>query len=115
MVYVGIAIAANLSIFGGLLADRMGRKTVIVFGGSIGFGLFLGLLGASTWILASLILFAGYFFATLVQPAVTSTIAESVEVNDRGNAFGNFWGLACLGLALGSLVGGVSQILGNSN
>jgi MFS family permease len=106
MVYVGIAIAANSSIFGGLFADRMGRKTVIVFGGSIGFGLFLGLLGTSTWILASLILFAGYFFATLVQPAVTSTLAESVVVNDRGNAFSSFWVLAYLGLALGSLVGG---------
>jgi MFS family permease len=106
MVYVGIAIATNLSIFGGLLADRIGRKTVIVLGGSIGFGLFLGLLGASTWLLATLILFAGYFFATMVQPAVTSTLAESVGVNDRSNAFGSFWVLAYLGLALGSLVGG---------
>ncbi len=106
IVYVGIAIAANLSIFGGLLADRMGRKTVIVLGGSIGFGLFLGLLRANTWMLAAFILFAGYFFATMVQPAVTSTIAESVGVNDRGNAFGSFWILAYLGLALGSLVGG---------
>ena len=106
MIYVGIAIAGNLSIFGGILADRIGRKTTIVLGGLIGFGLFLGLLGVSAWILASLVLFVGYFFATLVQPAVTSTIAESVETKDRSNAFGSFWVLAYLGLTLGSLVGG---------
>lgn len=106
MVYVGITIAANLSIFGGLLADTIGRKTTIVLGGSIGFGLFLGLLGVSSWVGASLFLFAGYFFATLVQPAVTSTIAESVELKDRSNAFSSFWVLAYLGLAIGSLVGG---------
>jgi DHA1 family multidrug resistance protein-like MFS transporter len=103
---VGIAIATNLSIFGGILADRVGRKTVIVLGGLIGFGLFLGLLGVSSWIVASVVLFAGYFIATLVQPAVTSTIAESVESNDRGSAFGSFWFLAYLGLAIGSLIGG---------
>jgi DHA1 family multidrug resistance protein-like MFS transporter len=106
IIYVGIAIATNLSIFGGILADRVGRKTVIVLGGLIGFGLFLGLLGVSSWIVASVVLFAGYFIATLVQPAVTSTIAESVESNDRGSAFGSFWFLAYLGLAIGSLIGG---------
>lgn len=106
MIYVGIAIAANLSIFGGILADRIGRKTTIVIGGLIGFGIFLGLLGVTAWIIASLVLFVGYFFATLVQPAVTSTIAESVESEDRSNAFGSFWFLAYLGLAIGSLVGG---------
>jgi MFS family permease len=106
LVYVGIAIAANLSVFGGLLADRIGRKVTIVVGGSVGFGLFLGLLGANTWIAALLVLFAGYFFATLVQPAVTSSLAESVDLKERGNAFGTFWFLAYLGLAAGSLVGG---------
>jgi DHA1 family quinolone resistance protein-like MFS transporter len=106
LVYVGIAIAANLSVFGGLLADKIGRKVTIVVGGSVGFGLFLGLLGVNTWIVALLVLFASYFFATLVQPAVTSTLAESVDVKDRGNAFGTFWFLVYLGLAAGSLVGG---------
>jgi MFS family permease len=106
MVYVGIAIAANLSIFGGILADKVGRKNTIVFGGAVGFGLFLGLLGVSNWVVASLILFAAYFFVTLVQPAVTSTIAESVDLKKRSNAFSSFWVLAYLGLAVGSLIGG---------
>jgi MFS family permease len=106
LVYVGIAIAANLSIFGGLLADKIGRKTTIVVGGLIGFGLFLGLSGINTWTLALFVLFAGYFFATLVQPAVTSTLAESVDLKERGNAFSTFWFLAYLGLTVGVLVGG---------
>jgi MFS family permease len=106
LIYVGIAIAANLSIFGGILADKIGRKTTIVLGGSIGFGLFLGLLGVNNWIMASLFLFAGYFFATMVQPAVTSTVAESVDSKNRSSAFSSFWVLAYLGLAVGSLIGG---------
>jgi DHA1 family multidrug resistance protein-like MFS transporter len=106
MIYVGIAIAANLSIFGGILADKIGRKTTIVLGGSVGFGLFLGLLGANNWIMASLFLFSGYFFATLVQPAVTSTIAESVDSKNRTNAFSSYYVLAYLGLTVGSLIGG---------
>jgi DHA1 family multidrug resistance protein-like MFS transporter len=106
IIYVGIAIAANLSIFGGILADRIGRKTTIVLGGSIGFGLFLGLLGVNNWIMASLFLFSGYFFATMAQPAVTSTIAESVDSKNRSSAFSSFWVLAYLGLTVGSLIGG---------
>ena len=106
LVYVGMAIAANLSIFGGFLADKIGRKTTIVIGGLIGFGLFLALSGISTWTLALFVLFAGYFFATLVQPAVTSTLAESVDLKERGNAFSTFWFLANVGLTVGVLVGG---------
>ena len=106
LVYVAIAIAANLSIFGGFLADRVGRKAIIVLFGLIGFGLFLLLSTISTWTLALFALFAGYFFATLVQPAVTSTLAESVDLKDRANAFSTFWFLASLGLAVGVLIGG---------
>jgi MFS family permease len=106
VVYVGLAIATNLSVFGGFLADKIGRKATIVMGGSVGFGLFLALLRVNTWFLALLVLFTGYFFATLVQPAVTSTLAESVESKDRSSAFGTYWFLAYLGLAVGSLVGG---------
>ena len=106
LVYVAIAIAGNLSIFGGFLADRVGRKTVIVVCGLIGFGLFLALLAISTWTVALFALFAGYFFATLVQPAVTSTLAESVDLKGRANSFSTFWFLASLGLAVGVLVGG---------
>lgn len=106
LVYVGIGIGGNLSIFGGFLADRIGRKNTMVLCGSIGFGLFLSLSVISTWTLALFALFAGYFFATLVQPAVTSTLAESVELKDRANAFSTFWFLASLGLAVGVLIGG---------
>ena len=105
LVYVGIAIAGNLSVFGGFLADKMGRKIIIVVCGLIGFGLFLSLSAISTWTLALFVLFAGYFFATLVQPAVTSMLAESVDLKDRANAFSTFWFLASVGLAVGVLVG----------
>lgn len=88
LVYVGIAIASNLSIFGGFLADKIGRKNTIVMGGLIGFGLFLALFGVTNWTMALLVLFASHFFATLVQPAVTSTLAESVDPKERGNTLG---------------------------
>jgi len=106
LIYVGLAIAGNVSIFGGILADKVGRKSTIVLGGSVGFGLFLGLLGVKSLLVAALILFSGYFFVAMVQPAVTSSIAESVTLKDRSEAFGSFFVLASLGLAIGYPIGG---------
>jgi len=107
IVYVSIAIAGNLmSVPGGILADKIGRKTMIVVGNVVGFGLYFALLGVNSWTMALLVLFAATVFATLVQPAYSSTIAESVEVGDRARAFGTFYVLVYLGLALGSAVGG---------
>jgi MFS family permease len=107
LVYVGIALATNLvSIPGGMLADRIGRKIIIVLGNAVGFGLFLILLSVSNWTTALVVLFAATAIATLVQPAYSSTVAESVTVPNRSNAFGTFYIFVYLGLALGPVVGG---------
>lgn len=107
MVYVSIALATNLaSIPGGILADKIGRKIIIVIGNALGFGLFLLLLGVSTWTMALVALFAATAFSTLVQPAYSSSVAESVKVGERSRAFGTFFALVYLGLALGSVFGG---------
>jgi MFS family permease len=107
LVYVGIALATNLaSIPGGYLADKIGRKNIIVIGNAVGFGLYILLLGTNTWAGALLILIMATSFAALAQPAYTSTVAESVDVKDRSNAFATFYLLVYLGLALGSIIGG---------
>lgn len=108
IVYVGMAIATNLvTIPGGIFADKIGRKNIIVIGNALGFGLFFALLGVSTWTAALLVLFVATIFANLVQPAVSSTVAESVKnIKDRSSAFGTLFVLIYLGLALGSMVGG---------
>ena len=107
IVYVGIALATNLvSIPGGILADKVGRKAIIVIGNALGFGLFLLLLDVNTWTMALIVLFAATAFATLVQPAYSSSVAESVKVGERSRAFGTFFALVYLGLALGSVIGG---------
>jgi DHA1 family bicyclomycin/chloramphenicol resistance-like MFS transporter len=107
IVYVGLAVATNLvTIPGGILADKIGRKTVIVLGNAIGFGSFFVLLLINDWTEALLVLFLATLFSQLVQPAYSSTVAESVEVKNRSNAFGTFYVLVTIGLAFGSIVGG---------
>jgi MFS family permease len=108
IVFAGMAIATNLmSIPGGILADRIGRKTIIVVGNIAGFGLYLALLGVGNWTTALLVLFMATVFATLVQPAYSATVAESVKVRERTHAFGTFYVLVYLGWALGSALGGI--------
>ena len=107
IVFVAVQIATTLvSIPGGLLADRLGRKIVIVSGNALGFGLYFALLGVSNWTIALIILFGATVFSTLVLPASSSIVAESVRVDDRSRAFGTFFFFVYLGLALGSIVGG---------
>ena len=108
IVFVAIQIATTLaSIPGGILADRLGRKIVIVSGNALGFGLYFALLGVNNWTIALVILFGATVFATLVIPASSSIVAESVGVDDRSRAFGTLFFFVYLGLALGSLVGGL--------
>jgi MFS family permease len=107
LVFVAMQLAATLiSVPGGILADRFGRKSVIVIGNAVGFGVYFLLLGANSWTSALLVLFAATIFATMVQPAYSSTVAESVSVENRSRAFGSFFFFIYLGLALGSAVGG---------
>lgn len=107
VVFVAIQLAATLvSIPGGILADKLGRKLVIVIGNGFGFGLYYLLLGASNWIMALVILFASTIFATLVQPAYSSIVAESVGMEERSRAFGSFLFFIYLGLAVGAVLGG---------
>lgn len=107
-VYVGMGVATYLFPFlGGALADRFGRKWIIVFGNALGFGIYLALFDANTWTVALVVLLVATTVAAVVQPAFSSSIAESVDHKNRGNAFGTLYFLLYMGLSLGGLFGGV--------
>jgi MFS family permease len=107
LVFSAILFAtASVSIVGGLLADKFGRKIIIVLGTALGFAIYFALLEVTNWTVALIILFAAAIFSTLVQPAASSTVAESVKTEDRSYAFGTFLFFTSVGLALGGLIGG---------
>jgi MFS family permease len=107
LVFSAILLAtAVVSMVGGLLADRFGRKVVIVLGTILGFAIYFALLQVTNWTVALVVLFGASIFSTLVQPAASSTVAESVKPEERSYAFGTFLFFTSVGLALGGLVGG---------
>jgi len=108
IVFLAIQVAATLAtIPGGMIADRFGRKTVLVVGNAIGFGLYFALLPVADWRIALVVLFVATLFATSASPASSSTVAESVNKEERSKAFGTQFLFLYLGLASGAIVGGL--------
>jgi len=74
---------------GGVLADRFGRKHVIVLGSLLGFLSPLIYLRATRWsmLIPGIITFSA---STLATPALNALIAESLPPENRGTGFGVF-------------------------
>jgi len=109
---VGLAFAllsfaiAIVILPGGLIADRFGRKMLIVVGNFAGFLCYFLLVLMGSWQLAVIILFIQSLMSTFYQPAYTAIIAESVPDEERGNAFGTFFFIVFIGYFVGPMVGG---------
>jgi len=109
---VGLAFAllsfaiAIVILPGGLIADRFGRKMLIVVGNFAGFLCYFLLVLMGSWQLAVIILFIQSLMSTFYQPAYTAIIAESVPDEERGNAFGTFFFIVSIGFFVGPIVGG---------
>lgn len=98
---------------GGYLADRLGRKRVILTGNLIGScSVLLFALGGKSMVAMSAYLFFN-LGSTLPTAALNSMLTESVPKERRGTAVGTFFTLASVLATLGPPLGGiVSETLG---
>jgi len=90
----------------GILSDRVGRKTIIVFGTTLAAAIVtLYTLSNNTWYLAALHGIHGIGAAATVAPAI-AMIADHAESCDRGRQMGWFDYATFLGYIIGAVVGG---------
>ncbi len=91
---------------GGILADRIGRRKVIVYGSMFRLITPIVFLFATSWemVLPGVICQA---VASVYMPAFNALIAESLPHEDRGAAFGAFRMITMLPLVITGFLGGV--------
>jgi MFS family permease len=101
---IGIAIASPL---GGLLADRIGRRTTMVLGLGCGASAVAGLAFARGPALLAALAFAAALTGETYRPAMQAAVADLVAPPERARAWGLvYWGVN-LGMALGLLFAGL--------
>jgi MFS family permease len=102
--FLTFAIAAPLA---GMLADRIGRRPVILLSLAGGVLVFIGyLLAGSTWLLILLRGLAGVFAAG-VLPGMVSVVGDLAAADRRAQWIGVVNGGAAIGCTVGPLLGGL--------
>ncbi|MFM7246672.1 MAG: MFS transporter, partial [Actinomycetota bacterium] len=98
----------SLLLFGGRLADVMGRKAVLLIG-LIGFALAsaLGGLAGNFEVLVLARALQGVFGALLAPAALSTLTTTFTDPDERGKAFGIYGAIAGAGAAIGLILGGV--------
>ena len=111
----------GMQLLGGLLADRFGRKRVIVWPTFAYLPLYLLAAATHNWGLLVALLVIADSLGAVQWPAFVASIAESVPEAQRGAAFAVFEFAVGLGAALGPAagavmlaVGGISLLLGST-
>lgn len=93
-------------VVGGLLADRLGRKAIVVLGT---FGMaagFAAVMAAPRWGLVVAAICFSWAIGAVQWPALVSLVADSVAESRRGRAMGALEACSMAGMTLGPLVGG---------
>lgn len=109
------AVAFVTQAFGGRVADRLGRKWLIVVGiviEALGTGAFL-LPGTTAWYLACRT--AQGLGSGAVVPAANALVADLVPMERRGRAYGLMAASQSAGFAVGPMLGGLAGALGGLN
>lgn len=92
---------------GGWLADRVGRREMLMAGWALFALVFLALgLASSVWVLVAIFLVYGLYFG-LTEPAERALVAGLVPAERRGAAFGVFHGVIGLAALPANLLFGV--------
>ena len=89
-------VKASLSVYGGTLSDRVGRKSVIVAGWSVYAAVYVGfaIVESATALVACFLIYGVYF--GLAEGSEKALVADFAPASRRGTAFG--WYNAALGL-----------------
>lgn len=105
-VFFAMAFANRLpQLYGGRLADRIGRKGIIVVV-TVLMGLCYAWIGhASSWRMAGLAIVCCWVVGGLQWPSILALITESVPEHARGRALGWFEMAAMAGMTAGPFVG----------
>ncbi len=98
----------SLLLFGGRLADVMGRKRVLIIG-LVGFSVAsaIGGLAPNFEVLVTARALQGIFGALLAPAALSTLTTTFTDPDERGKAFGIYGAIAGAGGALGLILGGV--------
>jgi MFS family permease len=100
-------VKASLSVYGGALSDRVGRKAVIVAGWCVYAIVYIGFAVAdSALVLVSWFLAYGIYFG-LAEGTEKALVADLAPPSARGTAFGFYNGALGVGALLASVVFGV--------
>ncbi|MCM3629162.1 MFS transporter [Paenibacillus glycanilyticus] len=104
------ALSVLVNLFGGYFADRLGRKTVMVFaacGQAVGYGIFA--CTASPWLDLPAVSFVGFTLAslcgTLYWPASQAMVADVVPEEHRSSVFAVFYTAVNMAVVIGPLIG----------
>lgn len=92
---------------GGILADRFGRKPLVVLPTYVAALLYLAAGFTGNWVILVATFFVLNLSGAVQSPAFVACIAESVEPRQRGQAFGAFQFFIGLSLVLGPALGAV--------
>jgi len=103
----GLMAAANafLQLPGGVLADRFGRKRLIVWPTFVAAAAFVVAALSRSWLPLALALFAQAACRALGEPSFVALVAESVPADRRGEAFAFFELWVSAGIGLGPILG----------
>jgi MFS family permease len=100
-------VKASLSLYGGALSDRAGRKTVIVAGWSVYALVYVGFaVSASASTLVAWFLVYGVYFG-LAEGTEKALVADLAPSTQRGTAFGFYYAALGVGTLLASILFGV--------
>jgi MFS family permease len=94
-------------LLGGILADRAGRKPVIVIPTALAGIIYLAIAWSRGWVLIVVLLALISALSAIQMPGFVSLTAESVPARQRGLAFAIFQLFIGLSVAVGPAVGGL--------